>query len=446
MAEGGQPRNISLSYTTIDQIPYAQGTSIVIPANLRQTFNATANNEIGGLLCLTAIAPNTLSINGTFIIGGDVGGVDWNPIITSFRHNSYMMFHTHPPQVGGGYNGYSSADLGLLFRYLFSIRRTRPVVSIHYALFTPTDIHFTFVDEICFKIIKTLIKIIRNQISNSGRPVVFTDTGDFTECVQIFFVLLIEQVIVRFITRCGPGSEFANDVEALNTLDNISFLPFPIHDGGVPNRGNVFLLAATERLRNSIANGNFTDIQITNTWLRNQLQRENMINKIREIGIFYFNPASYQDINITLRNRAGEIYSVDQHRTIFNTLGLFKTTSAQRAPFIHIGNNDNIMIRCIDSNKIFNETISWPMGQTPPILLPPLNSPIAFQDGGALQKGGVLTTGAFVKLSNTGEIIKILPIKNTTRYKQSKKRSRYTHRRTHRRTHRNTHHSTNRDK
>lgn len=407
------PQALTVTYNNLNAPPipnYTPGTQIGIPANLRQAFDATAMDEIGGVLCFSKHAPNTLVVNGSFIISGVGGSVDWLPILHSFRHDSYMIFHTHPPKPPRNYNGYSAVDLSIFFDYMLSVRRT-PRVSVNFALFTPTDIHFTFVDEVCFKLLKHLIKTIRDRIwSIQYHRDIYGTYSVFSTSIRLFLLLILDQIIQYFLVL---GSTYgATDAQTLTILDTISFMPIigsPSHD---------HFMRATEILQSCIANQNFDRINILDPYLRGQIATvQDIAHKFGVIGTYYFNQRSNIQDNLNIRMQGAANFTPEQKTSIINNLGLFKTTTLPRAG---IQPREGFLINCIDNLKIYNETVGWPTLVNPFIIVPTINSAIPIQDGGAI------TTGAIVNISNDNEITMIAPIgtsKHRTKRKSSKKRS-----------------------
>jgi hypothetical protein len=402
-----------VTYNNLNAAPipsYTPGTRIVIPANLRQTFDATAMDEIGGVISFSKQVPDTLIVNGTFIISGVGGSVNWLPILPTFRHNSYMIFHTHPPTAAGNYNAYSSADLIAFFHFMLSVRRT-PGISINFALFTPTDIHFTFVDEVCFKLLKNLIKTIRNKIwSVQYHKDIYVTYANFTHSIQMFFSLIFDQIIQYFVGLANTHG--STDVQALTILDTISFMPIT----GSPSHHH--FMRATASLQNHIATQNFQGIIIADPYLRSEFATDPILaQKLGIIGTYYFHQTINIRENFNIKMQGGANFTPEQKTSIFNNLGLFKTTSLSRHT---IQPNQDIAIYCIDNLKIYNETVGWPRGPMPPLELPNINSAIPIQDGGAI------TTGAIVKISNDNQITTISPIRSSkprTKRKSSKRRS-----------------------
>lgn len=421
------PNTLQVSYTTCNPPPYIQGTQIVIPANIRQTFNATANDEIGGVLCFNKTAPNILTVNGTFIITGVAGTVNWSPILRSFNHNSFMIFHTHPPKPVIEYNGYSAVDLYLLFNYMLLIRRT-PSVLIQYALFTPSDIHFTFVDEVCLKMIKVLIKRIRDELIGRGIfQTIFASSDDFTNYASLFFLILFDQVIFYLMTP-AIYNQNRSDIASLSILDEITFIPFPYNAN---TRGLNFLLTATQNFRNDLVSGRLITMQFGDTTLNNVIQSDpSFFQKIGSIATYYFNiqgPGlnSIYTTTIQIKNVNGIGLTQQEHTDVLNSLGLFKSSSIPRASFQSLGINDNIVINCIDNNKIFNETAAWPLPGNI-MRIPAINSPII------MQQGGMLTTGSIITIAKNGSIHR--------KYKTTKTKLKHkTHTNTHTKTHKKTH-------
>ena len=411
---------------------YSAGTDIVIPANLRKTFDATATNEIGGILTFSKDpSSSTLLINGAFIITGDAAGVNWMPIITSFKHNSYMIFHTHPPRSpadGFRYNGYSSTDLSIFLRFILSTRRN-PHVSIHYALFTPTDIHFTFIDEVCFKLLKFFIKKIRDEIfaqavlpgSPAGTPPrqgsvlvqtqnpgvniqhYFNNYSDFTNAINVFLLILLDQILIHFVDLSRRGM---SDADITTLFDTISLMP--IHTS--PSYREFY--NALGPFRQCIVTRDFTTFRIIDIQLKFLVERDaspgpnngRLFQQLGIIGTVYFN-LPINPNQLIIRTPTMD-FTPAEKIIIMNNLGLFKTSSLSRAG---IPPNTDILITCIDNSKIYNETIGWPAGPVPDVLMPTLSSPIILQDGGAFQKGGAITSGAIVKINNK-KISMITPI------------------------------------
>ena len=420
----------TLTYNNLNGPPlpdYTPGTNIVIPANLRQAFDATAIDEIGGVISFFKDpdpANNTLVANGTFIISGVGGSVNWMPVVSSFLHNSYMIFHTHPPRIGAHrYNVYSSADLSLFLKYLLSIRRN-PGISIHFALFTPTDIHFTFVDEVCFKLLKLFIKSIRDEIfpnplnplnpllqtlgyNHASLRLVFPDHREFTRYIEIFLLLILEQIISYLFTQSNRAGY--TDAAALIALDKISLMPIP------NSPSHQIYTAALATLQQCIANKNFQGLQIGDQYLINVISTDQYsAHKIAIIGTLFFNMQMHANmINIAI---PGRVLTQQEQMQMFDNLGLFKSTTLNR---VGIPARANILIRCHDNSKIYNETIGWPIGPPPNVIVPNINSPIVLQDGG-FQKGGAITTGAIVKINNDNKISMIAPIGSTTLKSKSK--------------------------
>jgi hypothetical protein len=297
-----------------------------------------------------------------------------------------------------------------------------PNVSIHFALFTPTDIHFTFVDEVCLKLLKIFIKIIRDELfSNPPTPLIqglfatvnlrehFPNNREFTRYIELFLLLVLEQIILHLYSLSNQAAY--TDEALLTILDKISLMPIP----GSPSHAHY--THALENLRRCIDNKNFGTLRITDVYLNNVISTDpTLFTKLGIIGNIFFR---IQINNANMINIAmpGMTFTQEQQTAMFNNLGLFKSTSLNRTG---IPQNSDILITCIDNSKIYNETVGWPVRLSPIVRQPTINSPVILQDGGvfqkgcAFQKGGAITTGAIVKINDDNKISIIAPIGTTT--------------------------------
>jgi hypothetical protein len=162
------------------------GTYIAFPNHIKDIIRAT-DKEIGGVILFSKpeihADRKVLLANSIFLTAGEVGRVDWSRTLTTINNGSYMIFHTHPKD-NPGYQGYSSDDLILLFRY--SLQTYKHNAPIHFCLSTGKDIHFTFVDPVVITVIRTLMKMLKPIVIAKFPGLGITDTI-FQDTFMMFF-------------------------------------------------------------------------------------------------------------------------------------------------------------------------------------------------------------------------------------------------------------------
>ena len=347
--------------------PYVAGTNIVFPQHIKDVFKSQTK-EIGGLIMFEKPAEHkahkVLLANSIFLTAGEIDSVEITHILTTVQHDSYMIFHTHPLRQHG-YNGYSTLDLNLFFR--FALMNYRSGKKLHYALSTGRDVHFTFVDNEVLKIIRAIMKkmkpkFLRHFPSSTDR--------DFQYSFLEFFNVMFHGV-THYLARKYNGT--FQDVEAMVELDKCSFLPFPA------------------------ANYNFIKSLIQTT-----------LNP-RVAYIYSHYEPCFKELNIKVEGSVQramlEVNTTGLQGSIFleNNLGLFQTTSQRYDKFFEDYRPAGSLtgLTCMDSGKIYDETEIWSktalLRNLDP-LSPRTPTPQPMEEevfGGAFTRvGGAFTTGA----------------------------------------------------
>jgi len=336
------PVNLNLSWAPY-QLPYAPGTYIAFPNHIKDIIRAT-DKEIGGVILFSKPEIHAdrklLLANSIFLTAGETTKVDVSSTLTGITHSSYMIFHTHPKD-NPGYQGYSSDDLYSLFYYcLKTYKHNAP---IHFCLSTGKDIHFTFVDPVVITVIRTLMKMLKPIVISRFPQFGITDKM-FQNYFMMFFKLLLDSFEKYCVTKYAQVPH--SDIAALNELDKISFLPSSTYD----------------KLK-----------QIVNAFL---LLEEGRIYRENPVVMYIYDQydfVAFSRLKITITNAKAE-----EMPDIINYMGLFKTTSAKNEDFFKA---DHSAIQCLDSGKIYNETIPW--NQAVPIKS---LQPLSPYEGGSLGK------------------------------------------------------------
>jgi hypothetical protein len=299
-------------------IPYRLGTYIAFPSHIKDVIRAT-DKEIGGVILFSKpeIHANKkiLLANSIFLSAGEAARVQWSRILTTIKHGSYMIFHTHPKD-NPGYQGYSSDDLYLLLFY--GLKSYKYNVPIHYCLSTGKDIHFTFIDPVVITIIRTLMKLLKPMVIAR-----FPGTTDSS--FQIQFMLFFKMLLDSFQMYCviAYAAIPHSDTRALSELDTISFTPYSGYDK-LKRAVNSFLVLEEGRI--------YTDNPI--------------------IMFIYENYEIVASrIYVTIEGSTQE-----QIPHILTYMGLFKTSSLKKEAFFR---DDHAGIQCLDSGKIYDETVPW---------------------------------------------------------------------------------------
>jgi hypothetical protein len=346
--------------------PYVAGTNIVFPQHIKDVFKSQTK-EIGGLIMFEKPAEHkahkVLLANSVFLTAGEIDSVEFTHILTTVHHGSYMIFHTHPLRQHG-YNGYSTLDLSIFFR--FALMHYKSGKKLHYALSTGRDVHFTFVDQEVLKIIRAIMKkmkpkFLRHFPSSTDR--------DFQYSFLEFFNVMFNGV-THYLARKYNGT--FQDVEAMTELDKCSFLPFPA------------------------ANYNFIKSLIQTT-----------LNP-RVAYIYNHYEPCFRELNIKVEGSVQramlQVNSTGVQGSVFleNNLGLFQTTSERYDKFFEDYRPAGSLtgLTCIDSGKIYDETEIWSktalLRDLDPLSPRTLTSQRMLEDvhGGAFTKVG----GAFTRV------------------------------------------------
>ena len=299
-------------------IPYKPGTYIAFPSHIKDIIRAT-NKEIGGVILFSKPLMHAdrklLLANSIFLSAGEAGYVHWSRVLHTIQHKSYMIFHTHPKD-NPGYQGYSSGDLGLLLKY--SLQTYKHNIPVHYCLSTGKDVHFTFIDPVVINIIRTLMKVLKPMVI--ARFPGQTDAS-FQAYFLSFFKLLFDSFEWYCVTKYAEIPH--SDIAALSELDKISFTPYSGYD----------------KLR-----------YVVNSFLQLQEGRPYRENPIIMYIYDQYEPAS-RNIHMTITGSKQE-----EIPTILDYMGLFKTTSVKNIDFFK---DDYAGVECLDSGKIYNETVPW---------------------------------------------------------------------------------------
>jgi hypothetical protein len=305
--------------------PYVSGTNIVFPQHIKDVFKSQTK-EIGGLIMFEKpaehVAHKVLLANSVFLTAGEIDSVEFTHILTTVQHGSYMIFHTHPIRVNG-YNGYSTLDLSIFFR--FALMHYKSGKKLHYALSTGRDVHFTFVDQEVLKIIRAIMKkmkpkFLRHFPSSTDR--------DFQYSFLEFFNVMFHGV-TNYLARKYNGS--FQDVQAMTELDKCSFLPYP------PANYNFIKSLIQTSLNPRVA------------YIYNHYEP-----CFRELNIKVEGGIARAALQVNSTGLQGDLF-------LQNNLALFQTTSERYDKFFEDYRPAGSLtgINCMDSGKIYNETEIW---------------------------------------------------------------------------------------
>jgi hypothetical protein len=329
--------------------PYMYGTTIYFPPKIRSILKAE-RSEIGGLIMFNKNAAPNLTANVIFLETGNEAGVDLNSVLrNSYRSNSFMIFHTHPPRTQQEvdltgiaainlYNHYSVQDLYMFFIWeLFYYNGDK---HLSYLLSTPVDIHITFTNKPILKFIRNIFKLMKNYMdlrSEDKKQIFYSAKIELMQC--IFTEKIYKEVEKNNTSATNPAAFCVGssvNCHLSNILNKASFLEF---DG-----------ETITRIKNYINN------------------RQNTIKNNREDLLKMFQ--LYVEIsNILLKNC---YLKIDEEKIKFtdlresnhpslNFLGLFINTSMRADAFF----DTDITIRCIDSSQLYDETESWEPERVP---------------------------------------------------------------------------------
>jgi len=364
------PVNLNLSWAPY-QLPYAPGTYIAFPNHIKDIIRAT-DKEIGGVILFSKPEIHAdrklLLANSIFLTAGEIGDVDWTRTLTTIQHGSFMMFHTHPKD-NRGYQGYSSQDLHLLLMY--SLKTYKHNVPVHFCLSTGKDIHFTFIDPVIMKLIRTIMKLMKPNFIKKFPGAIHTV---FEEAFIDYFGCMFDALEYEFVKT--NGTKASPDQWCLTLLDTFTFTPLDKYD---------------------IIKGLVKSYLTTPNGLKYSTNPHVMT--IYEM---------YEDTFNKLVLEIPQIKTEADFRGLRSYLGLFKTTSQKYDKFfsdLHGGPFSGV--QCLDGGRIYDETDPWSLSDN--IHIESI-SPFALSDSHLMQ-GGTLQKGTLRKSS----ILK----KKTRKYKKA---------------------------
>jgi len=329
------------------KLPYEQGTHISFPEHIKDIIKSSTK-EIGGVILFEKPPEfskyKLISANSIFLSAGEIDRVDFTHILTSINNGSYMVFHTHPKRANG-YNGYSSQDLRIFFGY--NLLNYKNGKRVHFCLSTGNDIHFTFIDPVVMKIIRTVMKLMKPSFIQKFPGAV---DNVFEESFIRFFGCMLDALEHEFITKNATIAD--PDVDCLSLLDTITFTPLDKYDY---IKGLMTSFLRTPRGHEYITNP--------------------YVMSIYEM---------YEDTFNKLLFEIPLIKNQSEYTALKSYLGLFKTTSQKYELFfsdLHGGQFSGV--QCLDGGRIYDETTAWSVSDDLPNIGP--LSPFA-AEGGSLKK------------------------------------------------------------